>query len=52
LISAALIVASSPNPMQHRIPSLRLGRWQIDATVELAAVPMPFAEFLPPRGRS
>jgi glyoxylase-like metal-dependent hydrolase (beta-lactamase superfamily II) len=33
--------------MQHRIPSLRLGRWQIDATVELAAVPMPFAEFLP-----
>lgn len=33
--------------MQHRIPSLRLGRWQIDATVELAAFPMPFAEFLP-----
>ena len=33
--------------MQPRIPSLRLGRWHIDATVEVAAFPMPFAEFLP-----
>jgi len=29
------------------LPPQRLGRWHIDATVELAAVPMPFAEFLP-----
>ena len=35
----------SPAPLL--LAPLQLGRWRIDATIEQAAVPLPFAEFLP-----